>query len=163
MRLPIFPRGARGDPLCPSTLSLIERLRYSPSPSASSAVHTEIKTMSSVSANMVLISLVRAGAPTLHGGSAPKPARDLDKPSRGPRNTTTLTVRRPRFCFRDTDPELQVSRLLCGRLYWKKATRKSRRLKRALRPGLARVGSSVPWEDGGVGVCSSQVARLLRH
>lgn len=44
-------------------------------PSASSAVHTEIKTMSSVSANMVLISLVRPCAPTLHGGSTQKPER----------------------------------------------------------------------------------------
>lgn len=56
-----------------------------PSPSASSAVHTEIKTMSNVSANMVLISLIRPCAPTLHGGEstqeAERPGRDFAGPT----------------------------------------------------------------------------------
>lgn len=68
------------------------------SPSASSAVHTEIKTMSSVSANMVLISLVCAGAPTLHGGSAPKPERDW----------TSLRGTEERYNFDSTETALPL-------------------------------------------------------
>lgn len=48
-------------------------------PSASSAVHTEIKTMSSVSANMVLISPVCPRAPTLRGGKALQSQRDREE------------------------------------------------------------------------------------
>lgn len=86
-------------------------------PSASSAVHTEIKTMSSVSANMVLISPVCPRAPTLRGGKALQSQRDReetwrDRPSR---SATTLTAPSLHFRFRGADPELQASLPPSGR------------------------------------------------
>lgn len=123
------------------------------SPSASSAVHTEIKTMSSVSANMVLI-LAR---PSLRShpsrGEALKRQRDREETwrDRHSRSTTTLTARSPHFRFRGTDPELHVPLLLCGYLSRKKAaSRKFRGLKARAGPSLARVGNTVRSEDGGV-------------
>lgn len=112
-------------------------------PSASSAVHTEIKTMSSVSANMVLISPVCPRAPTLRGGKALQSQRDReetwrDRPSR---SATTLTAPSLHFRFRGADPELQASLPPSGRHSRERAaTRKSRGPKARARPGLARVG-----------------------
>jgi hypothetical protein len=141
-------------PQCPSTLGLIKRPRKQPpSPSASSAVHTEIKTMSSVSANMVLISPVCPRAPTLRGGKALQSQRDReetwrDRPSR---SATTLTAPSLHFRFRGADPELQASLPPSGRHSRERAaTRKSRGPKARARPGLARVGKPGRSEDGGV-------------
>lgn len=156
MRLPIF-QGVRGipAPFHPEIINQTSK-KQPPSPSASSAVHTEIKTMSSVSANMVLISVVRPCAPTLHGGSTQKPerrGRDGEETSRErpSRSTTTLTARNLHFRFRGTEPELHLSFSPCGHLSRKTAaTRKSRGLKARTRPSLARVGDAVSSEDGGV-------------
>lgn len=82
--LPIFLQGLGGTSVFFHPETNQRSKKQPPSPSASSAVHTEIKTMSNVSANMVLISLVRPCAPTLHGGStqeAERPGRDFAGPT----------------------------------------------------------------------------------
>lgn len=134
-------------PQCPSTLGLIKRPRKQPpSPSASSAVHTEIKTMSSVSANMVLISPVCPRAPTLRGGKALQSQRDReetwrDRPSR---SATTLTAPSLHFRFRGADPELQASLPPSGRHSRERAaTRKSRGRRRAPGPVSRELESQV--------------------
>lgn len=82
-------RGGRRDPrpgTHPPQRGQFKRQAAAPSPSARRAVHTEMKTMSSVSANMVLIVHFRLRTPTRGGGRAPQPRERQ-------RKTTSLDLR----------------------------------------------------------------------
>lgn len=102
------PRGGRGGPRpgTPPQRGQFKRQAAAPSPSARRAVHTEMNTMSSVSANMVLISPFRLRTPTRGGGALHSRGKGSEKrppwTSGPPRTAATLTARALHFRFRGT-------------------------------------------------------------